>query len=483
MRTKRNILSNISPNYLIILLFILIAFKTGDTKSEYNVPVSPYCVYSTDYDSDGDNDIVIGHIYNSNINWTGISYLTNNGDGYFTVDTFYFGGGHKRISVGFLDDNNNGDLITQYNNGNNPGIGILFDFMESQNNLFSINLPYYADYLAKGDINGDGKMDIVLAFNSEKQVAIVYNNGNGSFNDPIYYTIPDYWPIDIRCSDLNNDNRDDIIIAGQYTEIWLSYPDSFQVLTFNILSALVRIADFDNDGDEDIFCLNPLYPGSDVITFIENTENGLFSALDPFLITPKSHFTCEVMDYDNDSLPDIMAQRMDSIGIIIYRNKGKFNFSGFLYIPMDDYGESGRLSYPADFDNNGYMDIVTVRSMGIPLPSNVSFLFNDGEGNFVEDPFVGIQSDSKPDKSTFSCYPNPAASNTTITFALENTSFVNILIYNITGSLQKTLFDNIKLEKGRHSITFDTENMHPGLYFIKLNIQNNIYSVIKLIVN
>ncbi|MEZ5197769.1 MAG: hypothetical protein R2764_15695 [Bacteroidales bacterium] len=46
---------------------------------------------------------------------------------------------------------------------------------------------------------------------------------------------------------------------------------------------------------------------------------------------------------------------------------------------MADYGETTRSSAFADFDGNGFNDIVTIRSWGAPLPANVNIYLTTAE--------------------------------------------------------------------------------------------------------
>ena len=74
----------------LLLSFLLLAFTTTkDTKSEYNVARAAYSITTGDIDLDGDQDIIIGHIYNSQTEWSGISTLSNNGECEFIVDSSY----------------------------------------------------------------------------------------------------------------------------------------------------------------------------------------------------------------------------------------------------------------------------------------------------------------------------------------------------------------------------------------------------------
>jgi len=70
---------------------MLLAFTSDSPRSTYNIPIAAYSVSSADLDLDGDMDIVTGHIYNWQTNWSGISILDNLGSGHFILkDSLFF---------------------------------------------------------------------------------------------------------------------------------------------------------------------------------------------------------------------------------------------------------------------------------------------------------------------------------------------------------------------------------------------------------
>ena len=99
---------------LIIISILLLAFKTGDNRSEYNVPLNAISVCAGDLDLDGDMDIVCSHNYNWQTQWSGISILENNGEGYFTLDSFYLYGNHWDVLINIINNNDELDLVTQF---------------------------------------------------------------------------------------------------------------------------------------------------------------------------------------------------------------------------------------------------------------------------------------------------------------------------------------------------------------------------------
>lgn len=72
-----------------------------------------------------------------------------------------------------------------------------------------------------------------------------------------------------------------------------------------------------------------------------------------------------------------------------------------------------------------------------------------------------------------SVHPNPVTNNANIEFNLDNNSNVNISLFDILG---KKVMDihNGELNSGAHSIKLNSEYMQQGVYFVKLQMNNQI---------
>ncbi len=83
-----------------------------------------------------------------------------------------------------------------------------------------------------------------------------------------------------------------------------------------------------------------------------------------------------------------------------------------------------------------------------------------GDGIFEEDRLPGIF-------KLFGNYPNPFNSSTTIRFEIEETSYANLAIYNITGAKVATLVDG-EMEAGVHSASWNADGFSSGVYYYRL---------------
>jgi hypothetical protein len=340
-----------------------------------------------------------------------------------------------------------------------------------------------------GDINGDGLIDIIVTTGDGQFWGVMYNDGTGNFSNPEYHYVSGYYPYHLTCADLNGDNRSDIVVCGQSTEVYFSYPSNFQLLVLEIdnYKEGVSIVDFDLDGDKDIltFVGIPFVNITSLIMY-ENQGNNIFDTIEEFYFQPRSS-RFFVTDFNNDSLQDILFQLSDKSGYIIYYNLGDFLLadSQFVALPPSNPQEGWRNCYCADLDGNGYNDIITVKTRNTYLTGNLSILFNDGKGNFVENPITHTQKLKANSQQLLICYPNPFHSEININYQIKENSFVEISIYNLSGELIRVLTQQ-KQKGGEYIIKWDGldnggKPCKPGPYLLTFKVNGNVHQTIKLI--
>jgi hypothetical protein len=64
-------------------------------------------------------------------------------------------------------------------------------------------------------------------------------------------------------------------------------------------------------------------------------------------------------------------------------------------------------------------------------------------------------------------YPNPFNPSTEISYALKNSTHVNLAVYNCLGQKVATLVDQ-KQSRGKHSMVFQPQGLSSGIYFLRL---------------
>lgn len=84
---------------------------------------------------------------------------------------------------------------------------------------------------------------------------------------------------------------------------------------------------------------------------------------------------------------------------------------------------------------------------------------------------AGLNSITKGNLTLLAAFPNPATNDITITFGLNQSSKVEIEIYDVTGKLVNSVkLDN--LEAGNHSSKVNTSNLNAGVYMYSVKSEN-----------
>jgi hypothetical protein len=471
-----------------LMLICIIGFAFHNAfAAEYIVPKKPASVEVTDIDLDGDLDIVLA------CNSDTLVIMFNDGDGNFDINYYipfhYYG---KEIRAGIINSDAFPDITTQYSDYSNLYIAI---FMNNGQGIFTLDNYYQVnddiDYLELYNSEDNNNLDIIFASHLGQFMGLLYNDGTGQFSPPTYYNV-NYHPTGLACDDLNGNGREDILVSNVGNlDAWFS-TDSGLVYT-NISDTArayqVKIADVDNDGDNDIVGYDWGIPGTPKKLLIYfNDGSGNFSLSYSKWIS-EAMAELFVSDLNNDSFPDIIYN------VSIYYPNSQYelfhtyilfnNQNGTFHDPVNYYtGICSHKSYAADLDGNGWNDIITLNyDFYNPPPDTgtIHILFNDGNGNFVEDPIVGVKKKEPPITSGYKLYqnyPNPFNSTTLISYYLERTAPIELSIYTINGQLIKTITHE-QQKGGSHSVRWDATNnngkkVSSGVYLYSLRVDNEV---------
>jgi hypothetical protein len=112
--------------------------------------------------------------------------------------------------------------------------------------------------LTTSDINGDGKIDIILVNMVDANIGILLNIGNGTFNDQITHSASTGLASMIA-ADINGDNKIDIFVTNAfYCGIYVFLNTGNGTFTdmkpfpFEMSPSEITIADVNDDSKDDI---------------------------------------------------------------------------------------------------------------------------------------------------------------------------------------------------------------------------------------
>ena len=85
--------------------------------------------------------------------------------------------------------------------------------------------------------------------------------------------------------------------------------------------------------------------------------------------------------------------------------------------------------------------------------------------------FTGVQIYDMKTTKLFQNYPNPFKTNTVIPFIIAGQEKVKLTVYDILGRPVKVLI-NKQMPPGKHEVIFNGNNVSPGLFFYRLDVNN-----------
>lgn len=370
-----------------------------------------------------------------------------------------------------------------------------------------------------GDLNNDGKMDLVIS--TQDWGAIVGKlyiylgkdipNGVPDFiigsNWPRGYGLGEFFEV----GDINGDKYDDLLfsesvaakVGASYDTLellYIYYGSSSQLYDINNPSILYKsnvdtytktanwflysfsLDDINCDGYKDLVVSKGSYkpdsatavhfgrPGYNGFDTIPNLKIKLPDPLNPGEVVGRGT-SQNVGDYNSDGYDDfILSGNGDAFWLILggphfsnnnpYGVRGFPGVNGFPYkaLPVGDQG------------GYGLNDIIVCQLKDqIGWGHILMFL---GNKNVKTD--IKREVDTTPQKETIlNAYPNPFNSQIKITYNLKNRGQVNLKLYNSIGQ-QIALLKNEYENSGVHEINYRNDKLSSGIYFLTLNHSGEI---------
>ncbi|MGO8794863.1 MAG: FG-GAP-like repeat-containing protein [Candidatus Sulfotelmatobacter sp.] len=198
----------------------------------------------------------------------------------------------------------------------------------------AINCGWETNWIAAGDVNGDGKADIVAAINYNcgvNEIAVLTGLGTGKFKAPVYYSTGSTAnPMEVYLQDLNGDGKPDIVVSNSDGTISILLNKGTTFGTASVISSVaalsphlnsVAFGDFNGDGKIGIAAASE-YPGSysNVVYVLPGNGDGTFGT--PITSTAAEEYVDTNMlsagDFNQDGKLDLLVTLEGSTGCTGY---------------------------------------------------------------------------------------------------------------------------------------------------------------------
>ena len=294
------------------------------------------------------------------------------------------------------DFNGDGNLDVAFVNGNDNSVSTYLG--DGHGNFFlAPNAPRATDAalsiaMAAGDLNGDGKLDVVATtvpggltglWNSITgsiggQASVLLGLGTGGLGSHDDYGVDADFPSAIAVGDFNGDGKLDLAVANLNSgnvSILLGHGDG----TFGDAGHVavghrptsVAVADLDGDGRLDLAVTNA---ADDTVSILRGRGDGTFSALGTSTV-PSRPVAVAIGDFNGDGRPDLAVAGLLSSTVTVLLGDGAGSFPTSRTF--------GVARHPCavvvgDFDNDGKQDLAVANRFS----DSVSVLLGNGDGTF-----------------------------------------------------------------------------------------------------
>jgi VCBS repeat-containing protein len=442
----------------------------------YSTGIGPASVTTGDFNADGKLDLATANYYSDNV-----SIFLGNGDGTFqSANNFSTNGstrstGPRSVTTG--DFNGDGKLDLATANDTNNTVSIL---LGNGNGTFRSAVNYIAGTTATantysvttGDFNGDDKLDLAVAIRGSNIVSIFLGSGNnGVFTKTCNYSTGTS-PRSVTTGDFNADGKLDLATANSTTNtvsILLGNGNGTFQSAVNYSTGTrpysVTTGDFNADGKLDLATANF---GSSTVSILLGNGNGTFQSAVNYS-TGSSSISVTTGDFNGDGKLDLAIANYGSNNVSVLLNSTvigtSINFNNAV-----NYSTSTKPSSvtTGDFNGDGKLDLATANYYSC----TVSILLGNGNGTF--NTAVNYSTDSGPKSVTTGDFNGDGKLDlATANFGSNN---VSILLGNGNGTFKSAV--NYSTDSGPKSVTTGDFNGDGKLDLATANFGSSTVSIL-----
>jgi hypothetical protein len=353
---------------------------TGGASASSTVVVSPAGGYNSVYNVTvnnirGKGTLGLNLVGNGSILDQAGNHLANASATFQAQQTFATG--TDPVSVALADVNGDGKLDLVMANASDNTVSVLLSngdgTFQAQQTFATGTDP---DSVAVADVNGDGKADLVVTNSADNTVSVLLGNGDGTFQAQKSFAVGTS-PSFVAVSDVNGDGKSDLIVtnlSNRTVGVLLGNGDgTFQAqktFTVGTSPSCVAVSDVNGDGKPDLVVTNDRTSGT--VSVLLGNGDGTFQAQKTFAVgaDPSSVVAADV---NGDGKPDLAVVNSFSGTVSVLLGNGDGTFQAQKIFATRSALESVAV---ADINGDGQPDLVTADS------DSVGVLLGNGDGTF-----------------------------------------------------------------------------------------------------
>ncbi len=277
------------------------------------------------------------------------------------------------VAAGDLNGDGRPDLVVT-TNGSNVTV-----FLADGNGGFEPGLQYAAGIQTGNallaDLNADGKLDLVVTDSAAGTVNVLFGNGDGTFGKPFTYAAIQN-PVGLSLGNFAGNGKIDLAVASQAGLAVLLNDGSghFPTATSVAISSQplsLAAADLSGSGHDDLVLANQ----DGTISVLLGDGNGGFQAPTAHSIASGPLTSVVAGDFNGDGKIDIAVSQANSSTLSVLLSNGDGSFQ-----PGAQYtvGNSPTFVIAADLKGKGIADLITINRAA----NTFSVLLGNGDGTF-----------------------------------------------------------------------------------------------------
>lgn len=292
----------------------------------------------------------------------------------------YLAVGNKPIAIaaGDLDGDGKPDLITA-----NEGSGDVTLLKNSQNFQTQNTSPVAVgpSSLTLGELDGRTGLDVAVTCNNtdNKDVGVLLNGGTGTFSTAATFAVARN-PVGVVARDLSGDGKAELIVAVRTTgqaQVLNNTTTTTASFTLGATYALgqspaaLLLAELTGDAYPELLSANET--GNSLSVYL-GAAGGLFQ-VKPTVTASGRPLALAAGDLTGDGKADVIVPGYDSQQVTVLRGKGDGTFDALTPVGV---GKGPRAAAVADIDGDGKLDALVLNSVG----NTMDVMLGKGDGTF-----------------------------------------------------------------------------------------------------